>query len=289
MIRGGSNGLRTHFTRATIPTCRLPQGQGSSRSRQSSTGVSARRTAQPSRRVRVRPGGRIGGFPERYSSRRTGGLYRSQGERLRKTVLMGEDRSLADLAKWPASRTIRHAYEEVLTACARLVSFSTGSPPVTDGPISERQDILAVEDLIQFAIHARRLIEGTGQVTRFNKTEILVPKAPKHPHIRIWRVLNAILHHQTIMIIRNTWSQEMLLGKKLEEVFGNPNEYFPPLVSVISDRDKLGFPIRELIETFQERSSHQLSTCAPNSTSFWMMIQICKPPRPAWPRRPAPR
>jgi hypothetical protein len=48
MIRGGSNGLRAHFTRATCPThhhieistCR-PQREQTSRSRQSSTGVSA--------------------------------------------------------------------------------------------------------------------------------------------------------------------------------------------------------------------------------------------------------
>jgi hypothetical protein len=128
-------------------------------------------------------------------------------------LLMTEDRGLADLGKWPASHTIRHAYEEVLTACARLVSFSTGSPPATDGPISERQEILAVEDLINFAIHARRLIEGTGQTTRFKKTEILFPEAPKHPHIRIWKVINVIVHHQAIIIMRSTWSREMISGK----------------------------------------------------------------------------
>jgi hypothetical protein len=140
-----------------------------------------------------------------------------------------------------------------LAAKVKYLTWSGDNPPATDGPISERQEILAVEDLIKFAIHARRLIEDTGQITRFNKTEILFPKAPKHLHIRIWRVLNAILHHQTIMIIRNTWYREMLSGKSLEEVSDNPNEYFPPLVSVISDRDELGFPIRELIETFQEK------------------------------------
>jgi hypothetical protein len=64
---------------------------------------------------------------------------------------MREDDGMTDLGKWPASRTTRHAYEKVLTACARLVSFSTGVPPATDGPISERQEMLAVEDLIKFA------------------------------------------------------------------------------------------------------------------------------------------
>src|SRR6266850_2351690 len=97
-------------------------------------------------------------------------------------MVMTENCSLADLGGWPASRIdrdahriIRHAYEEVLTACARLISFSTGNPPVTDGPISERQETLAVEDLINFVIHARRLIESTGQIAPFNKIEILFP------------------------------------------------------------------------------------------------------------------
>src|SRR5271156_3271390 len=42
-------------------------------------------------------------------------------------------RSLADIGEWPrieigSHRVIRHAYENVLTACARLASFSTGEP-----------------------------------------------------------------------------------------------------------------------------------------------------------------
>jgi hypothetical protein len=36
--RGGSNGLRAHFTRATISTCRLSHWLQTSRPRQSSTG-----------------------------------------------------------------------------------------------------------------------------------------------------------------------------------------------------------------------------------------------------------
>jgi hypothetical protein len=167
--------------------------------------------------------------------------------------LSTEDPGLADLGKWPTSRAVRHAYEEVLTACARLVSFATGSPTITDGPIDQRQEILAVEDLIKFAIHARRLIDSTGQTARFNKTEISFPKASKHPHIQVRRVLNAILHHRKIILIRNTMSFAILSGKKLEEVLDHPNERLPPVVSVISDRDSLGFPIRELIETFQDK------------------------------------
>jgi hypothetical protein len=91
---------------------------------------------------------------------------------------------LADLGNWPASSIngghdlIRHAYEEVLTACARLISFSSGGPSIGYSLIDERQETLAVADLISFAIHARRLIENTGQKSRFNKIEIVFPTRP---------------------------------------------------------------------------------------------------------------
>jgi hypothetical protein len=60
--------------------------------------------------------------------------------------------SLADLGDWPSIEigshsVIRHAYENVLNACARLASFATGGPTTTDGPISEQQEILAADDL----------------------------------------------------------------------------------------------------------------------------------------------
>jgi hypothetical protein len=77
--------------------------------------------------------------------------------------------SLAELGDWPSIEigshsVIRHAYENVLNACARLASFATGGPTTTDGPISQQQEILAVDDLVAFAIHARRLIENTASL-----------------------------------------------------------------------------------------------------------------------------
>src|SRR5215468_8838230 len=80
--------------------------------------------------------------------------------------------SLSEIGEGPRIRigshaVIRHGYENVLTACARLASFATGREPTTDGPVSRRQEILAVDDLVGFAIHARRLIENTASSKRF--------------------------------------------------------------------------------------------------------------------------
>jgi hypothetical protein len=180
--------------------------------------------------------------------------------------LKTQDRSLADLGNWPATRidygahrVIRHAYEEVLTACARLISFSTGSPSIGDGPINDRQEMLAMEDLISFAIDARRLIETTGQQSRFNKIEIVFSSRPiafpnrsKLQKIRIWKAITRIIHNRNVEIIRNTWSRDALSKSFMEVMLSNiPKEYFPPMVIVRSGEGTIVFPVQELIETFQ--------------------------------------
>ena len=57
MIRGCSNGLRVHFTRAIISICRLPHWRHTSRARQSGPG-SGRRSGRPFRQGPVRFDGR---------------------------------------------------------------------------------------------------------------------------------------------------------------------------------------------------------------------------------------
>ena len=184
-------------------------------------------------------------------------------------LLDAQNRTLADLGNWPATsigydrqRLIRHAYEEVLTACARLISFSTGGPSIDDGPIVERQELLAAEDLISFAIHARRLIENTGQKSRFNNIEIvfsgrsMVPTTEtlvrsKLQRIRIWKAVTYIIHNMNLYIIRDARSREALFRGWKEVILSNiAQEYFAPMVVVMSQQGTILFPIRELIETF---------------------------------------
>ena len=51
-------------------------------------------------------------------------------------------------------KLIRPAFDQVLTCCARLVLFSTGKPTKSDGPVSERQEQLALDDLANFGYSA---------------------------------------------------------------------------------------------------------------------------------------
>ena len=137
--------------------------------------------------------------------------------------------TLADLGSWPstqigAHRVIRHAYENVLTACARLASFAAGGPTATDGPIAEQQEILAVDDLATFAIHARRLIENTATASRFR--QVMVRRFPykalvdfyrmrvyrgSMESVSITRVINVLIHHKFLDVARSTFDAEMLM------------------------------------------------------------------------------
>jgi hypothetical protein len=166
-----------------------------------------------------------------------------------------------DLRDWPAARinprahrVIRHAYEEVLTACARLISFSTGAPSVGGCSINSRQEMLAVEDLISFAMHARRIIEVTGLKSRFNKIEIELIGAKRPPRIRVLKAINCILHNNTIEIIREVWAREVLFKNIIELMSSEISiGYCEPLAIVNSKEGSIAFLIRELIEIFEQQ------------------------------------
>jgi len=129
--------------------------------------------------------------------------------------MKSEVSSLADLGQWPSIEigshsVIRHAYENVLNACARLASFATGGPTTTDGPISEQQEILAVDDLVSFAIHARRLIENTASQSRFRQVTLRQSWKAPGKTIAITRVINVLVHHKKIKIVRDLFKLELL-------------------------------------------------------------------------------
>jgi hypothetical protein len=158
---------------------------------------------------------------------------------------------------------IRHAYENVLNACARLASFATGGPTRTDGPITHQQEILAADDLVTFAIHARRLIENTSSKKRFK--QIALEPASKQQAIivqpiGIIDVIDTLVHHREIKIIISLVHLALERNMSLEEfcrkyehlVKDGGNKYFSPFVFVKSDRNKnISFDIVELVETFQ--------------------------------------
>jgi hypothetical protein len=170
--------------------------------------------------------------------------------------------ALAHLGNWPSIEigshgVIRNAYQNVLNACARLASFATGGPTTTDGPIEQQQEILAADDLVTFGIHARRLIENTAKAKRF--TQVTVRQQPMPgKRIPITRLINILVHHQHIVIVRSDFQMEMRSSRNPFETFikfgGSNHRYFSPIIILTSDKNRtISFEVGELIETFQAK------------------------------------
>jgi hypothetical protein len=163
---------------------------------------------------------------------------------------------------------IRHAYENVLNACARLASFAKGGPLTTDDPITEQQEILAADDLVAFAIHARRLIENTASKKRFRQVTVGPGSKQQQevsiPITGIVDIIDTLVHHREIKVVRHLLALEFAIRKVNINEFiklnahlfakGGANKYFSPVVFVNSDKNQnISFNIEELIETFEAK------------------------------------
>ena len=156
---------------------------------------------------------------------------------------------------------IRHAYEQVITYAARLAAFSTAKLTKSNGPIGERQEILALDDLASFAYHARRLIALTGTQRMFSNVSI-PGKYKEERTVRIKEILNVIVHHVKITIVRTKLIAYIIKygveGRDPMEALAKYNHLsktlIPPIVAIKSERvDSIVFKIENLIEVFQDK------------------------------------
>lgn len=172
---------------------------------------------------------------------------------------MTEQPSLADLGRWPRAElgsrsVIRHAYENVLTASARLFSFASGYKPTSDGPIEQQQEMLAVDDLLAFAIHSRRLIGNTISLERANRTAVQAITENEKTYIPITRIINILIHHKNVDVIRTAERLRIRLHASTFDDFMAVNQTrIEPLCIAVSDKNRgIGFRIHSLIDVFQE-------------------------------------
>lgn len=173
---------------------------------------------------------------------------------------MREQSSLADLGKWPRSLTgsstvIRHAYENALTTSARLYSFASGCEPTSDGPIEQHQEVLAGDDLLAFAIHARRLIDSTISMPRANRIEVQGFTKDGKVYVPVTRIINILIHHREVAVIRTAQHLRISMGVSTIRDFMITDEpRIEPVCVAVSDKGKtIGFNIRALVERFQEQ------------------------------------
>jgi hypothetical protein len=114
---------------------------------------------------------------------------------------------------------------------------------------------LAADDLVTFGIHARRLIENTAKAKRF--THVTVTQYPlPGKRIAITRIINILIHHKYIVIVRSDYQMEIAASRNPLEVFIKYDrsliDTFPPIIILTSDQNRtISFELGELIETFQ--------------------------------------
>ena len=173
---------------------------------------------------------------------------------------MNKQRTLADLGAWQQSEvgphtSIRHAYENVLSAAARVFSYATGRAPESDGPIAAHQDVLAADDLLTLAIHGRRLISETITLRRAAQVDVRVWIKGKQERLAITRLINVIVHHTDLEIIRTEAVLKVASGSwTIDDLMAENQKYIDPICKVSSDQRKgIIFRITEFIEIFQNQ------------------------------------
>lgn len=155
--------------------------------------------------------------------------------------------------------SIRADYEALLDRCARLMAYAQSSPQHVFWPVVERQDRLAEDDLIAFALRARRFISATSLIPlAYN---VLVPIGPLRAgeFQHMWRVITTIVHYTDLTIFRSL-DQFGIIYKALGGTLTfydvlrdrscNP---IGPIIFVSSDQHVLAFDASVLLHTFNEK------------------------------------
>src|SRR5690606_28357261 len=131
---------------------------------------------------------------------------------------------------------------------ARLTAFAMTLPFENETDVNLRQEKLASEDLVRFAVHARRFI--TILKIKSAADEALLPHLTAIEHKRgydfvegrgrssVWEFLGIVVHNVRLQFVRHGshfWPPATK-GKDVVEIMKMPNPAFRPKVIIQSDR-----------------------------------------------------
>lgn len=102
---------------------------------------------------------------------------------------------------------VRSSYESCLDVTARLNAYATSKPFLGASEINARQDFLATNDLIQFCIHTRRLVDSVGLRDLVLETMIESNLGPMS--LSLWKAIGGLIHHDDLLIIRTASGWKM--------------------------------------------------------------------------------
>lgn len=156
---------------------------------------------------------------------------------------------------------IRHSYNHTITALARLHSFATDREVKGDGPVEEHKAVLARDDMVMLAIHARRLLENTIALDNARAPQMRCMLDGKGGTASITKVIDMIIHHKELdLYTSDIVFQIAAVG--IETICaalaqGQRSRKISPVCRVISDRCNVTmFKVIDLVDGF---SLHLLS------------------------------
>jgi hypothetical protein len=154
---------------------------------------------------------------------------------------------------------VRADYEALLNSCARLTAYVQSSPQHVFWPVVDRQSRLAEDDLITFALRARRFISATSLVSLAHN--VLVPIAPlkvgRFQHM--WRIITTIIHYTDLTIFRTThdfWLADKVLKGRMtwrDAIRNASAKPVGPIIFVTSDQHVLCLDASALLRIFNEK------------------------------------
>lgn len=178
--------------------------------------------------------------------------------------------------------SIQRGYQVVLDQCARLLSFSRSLPIDTESDVPERQVALAIDDLILFSLHARRLISDT-QMTAL-ALEVSVPTlrianlgdtyefAKDGGSVAITRLLNIVIHHDQLEVFRDSFDiyiKSSTTSWRVDKFMKHERQKFPAKLLVKSKESQVFFvDLSEFMLTFLEGVFEPLVEKCTNAFSF---------------------
>jgi len=120
---------------------------------------------------------------------------------------------------------------------------------------------LALDDLVTFAVHARRLIQNTLGKKSFASVD--VPQlAPLHGSVAITEVIDALIHNEDIDVVRSFFHYSLVSDPpvnlddaidRLAKQESGPGR-IPPIVAVKSDRGlRCVVSVSDLTEVFETK------------------------------------
>jgi hypothetical protein len=92
--------------------------------------------------------------------------------------------------------------------------------------VAEQQELLAIDDLVAFAINARRLIENTIKPKRAGETHVQAITGANKEYVAITRIINCIIHNRDVEVIGSVGHYRLYTGEKnlhiIADDFGKP-------------------------------------------------------------------